>query len=391
MSEPDSTQRRRPPTIDLTAKEVASEPTGSTQNSAAAGAAQERPAAGGNSRRRLTPYAIGVVAGAVFAGAVLGGLWLTGVLPAHETPPPSAAQTAKPAGADDISARLDKIQQALQAPRSDDALSARITQAEAQMKALSDALVVLTHQVNGVAAESRTALAQAKAAAAAADAAKTAAQAGAQRGDIDALANRIAALEGAVKSLSADLARRPSSADDAAARATLAAEALRAAVERGAPYQAELAAVQSLGADPSATAALEPFAADGIPGAAALGRELAALIPALQRASEPAARNGSILGRLEASARNLVRITPIDAAAAPAAGGDASSVIGRIGSDAVRGDLAAALGDIAHLPDDARALAQAWVKKAEAREAAVAASRRIAADALAALSKPAAQ
>lgn len=391
MSEPDSTQRRRPPTIDLTAKEVASEPTGSTQNSAAAGAAQERPAAGGNSRRRLTPYAIGVVAGAVFAGAVLGGLWLTGVLPAHETPPPSAAQTAKPAGADDISARLDKIQQALQAPRSDDALSARITQAEAQMKALSDALVVLTHQVNGVAAESRTALAQAKAAAAAADAAKTAAQAGAQRGDIDALANRIAALEGAVKSLSADLARRPSSADDAAARATLAAEALRAAVERGAPYQAELAAVQSLGADPSATAALEPFAADGIPGAAALGRELAALIPALQRASEPAARNGSILGRLEASARNLVRITPIEAAAVPAAGGDASSVIGRIGSDAARGDLAAALGDIAHLPDDARALAQAWVKKAEAREAAVAASRRIAADALAALSKPAAQ
>ena len=36
----------------------------------------------------------------------------------------------------------------------------------------------------------------------------------------------------------------------------------------------------------------------------------------------------------------------------------------------------------------ARSLADGWVKKAEARDAALAASRRIAADALAALSKP---
>jgi len=43
------------------------------------------------------------------------------------------------------------------------------------------------------------------------------------------------------------------------------------------------------------------------------------------------------------------------------------------------------------LPDPARTLAAPWVKKAEAREAAIAASRRIAADALAALGKPAQQ
>jgi hypothetical protein len=121
-----------------------------------------------------------------------------------------------------------------------------------------------------------------------------------------------------------------------------------------------------------------------------LGRELAGLLPALQRASEPEASNGSLLGRLEAHAQRLVRIAPIDAAAAPA-GDDPSSLIARINSDAVHGDIAAALADVARLPDAAHTLAASWVKKAEAREAAIAASRRIAADALAALSKPASQ
>jgi hypothetical protein len=229
-------------------------------------------------------------------------------------------------------------------------------------------------------------------AAAAAEVAKSTTQAGVQRNDIDALTNRIAMLESAVKSLSADVAQRTSSSntDDRVMRATVAAEALRAAVERGAPYQAELAAVQSLGADQNATAPLAPFAADGVPSADGLGRELAALIPAFQRASESEPNNGSILGRLEAHAQKLVRITPLDASTAPAGDGPAS-VIARINGDAARGDVAAALADIARLPDAARSLADGWVKKAAAREAAIAASRRIAADALAALGRPASQ
>ena len=118
-----------------------------------------------------------------------------------------------------------------------------------------------------------------------------------------------------------------------------------------------------------------------------MARELAALTPALLRASGAAPSESSFLGRLEAHAQNLVRVTPIDAPA----GDDPSSVIARINADATRGDIAAALADIARLPDAARAAAEHWVKKAEAREAAIAASRRIAADALAALGKPASQ
>jgi hypothetical protein len=390
MSEPDSTPstpRPPPPTIDLTAEEIGG------------------PKASG----RAFPYVIGIAVGAVAVAALGAVLWAAGLFPAH--------QTANSQGGDstDISSRLDKIQQALAAPRNDEVLTNRIAAAEAQSKALADTVAALTRRVDDVAAASQNALTQVTAAAAAADAAKTVAQAAATRSDVETLTGRIAALEGAVKSLSADVtqktstadgriaalesvvksltadvAQRTSSADDRATRATVAAEALRAAVERGAGFRAELAAVKLLGGDPAATTALEPFAADGVPSAASLGRELTALLPAMQRAAESQSTGGSFFGRLENHARNLVHVTPLDGTAAPP-GDNPASAIARIGADAAHGDLAAAVTDIGRLPEAARSLADGWVKKVEARDAALAASRRIAADALAVLSKPVSQ
>lgn len=403
MSEADSTPRRRPPTIDLTAKEVEAE--ASPRSGADAANSDDTGPRGPSGRRggsffaRISLDPVGVVVGAVAAGAVAAALWLGGLVPVHQTAAPQdiAAQPSTPAtpspqharnaDTDDISARLDRIQQALQTPRPDVALTGRVTAAEAQTKALGESLAALTRRTDEIATAAQTALVQAKAAAAAA--AQSAAQAGVTRSDLDALANRIATLEGAVKSLSAEIAQRTSSsnADDRLTRLTVAAEALRATVERGAPFQAELGAVTALGAAASAAAPLEPFAAQGVPGAGELGRELAALTPALYRATEAAPHTDSFLARLESHAQRLVRITPAGTAAVPA-GDDPASVIARINVAAARDDVTAALADIAKLPDAARALADVWVKKAQAREAAIAASQRIAADALSALGKP---
>ena len=55
MSEPDSTPRRRPPTIDLTAKEVGTEQAGPAPDTAAADAAGERAAPGNAGRRARQP------------------------------------------------------------------------------------------------------------------------------------------------------------------------------------------------------------------------------------------------------------------------------------------------------------------------------------------------
>jgi hypothetical protein len=383
MSEPESAPPRQPPTIDLKAEEVG----------------------GQGSPGHAKSYAIGIVIGAAAVGALAAAFWITGFAQVHDAATsqttPSAAPSVVPNAAPDvesakgsdtaeISAPLDKFQEELTTPRSDEALANRMTAVEAQTKSFGEAIAALTRRVDDIAVASQSVRAEVTAATAAADAAKRADETGVTRSEVDAMTSRIASFESAVKALSADVAQRTSSADNRATRATVAAEALRAAVERGSGFRAELAAVKSLGGGAAATDALEQFAADGVPSSVALGRELTALLPAMQRAAEPLSNDGSFIGRLENHARNLVHVTPLDPPAIPT-GDDRAAAIARLGADAARGDLAAAIAEIAQLPDATRVLADGWVKKAQAREAAVAASRRIAADALVALSKPVSQ
>lgn len=430
-SEPDDTSRRRPPTIDLKATEVETERPASAGETGATGATddptEDEGAAGRRARwdfaesaaslRRgaAAAYGIAAAAGALTMLVIVAALWASGVLPPRSETASPASPASQAAGTKELSARLDKIeaalvsqqsvlssqQAALATQRPDTALASRVAAAEAEAKTLGDAVAALNRRVDGIAATTGNALARADAATAAVEAVKSAAQqSGVQRADLDTLTNRVAAIEGAmnrlaaiegaVKTLSENLAkieRRLASADDRAARTTVAAEALRAAVERGVPYQAELAAVKSFGVDDSVLAPLEPFAADGVPSVALLARELTALTPALVRASGAAPSEDSFLGKLQVNAQKLVRVSPVDAPP----GDDAGAIVARIDVDARRNDIAAAVAEIARLPESARALAAPWVKKAEAREAAIAASRRVAADALAALSKPAQQ
>jgi len=418
-SEPDSTPRRRPPTIDLTAKEIETpqpQPASASDDAAASahGAATESPpganASGdafglaGRLRQQLTgAHAIGAAVGAIVIAVIFAGLWLADLLPARGDRPsavatPAIAPSPSPAAASDqTAARLDKIEAMLAAPRPDAALGERIAATESANKALARSLAALDKRIDDAAVATRTALGRADAAAAAATASKDAAQAAVGRADLGALndkiaafaneAGKIAALTDEVAALSQTVKQRPAGADDRVARMAVAAEALRATVERGAPYDAELAMVTAFGADANATAALAPFAATGVPSAASLGRELAALVPELQRASGTAASGASFLGRLEAHAQNLVRVTPLDASAR----GDAAAVIARISIDASRGDVAAALDEIARLPEGARSVAEGWAAKARVRETALAAGRRIAAAAMAALGRSASQ
>jgi len=420
-SESDNTGRR-PPTIELAATEVATSaaaPAAGPAESADTRAAEEAPASsnassptGGNqqtssaSSGRLKLHITGALIGAVIMAAALAALWLTDLIPARDgtaghtlasntsapatlspTPPPNQAPNQAPSQAQsqtpDLSARLDKIERAIEAQRTEPALGNRIGGIEAQAKSLGNDVAALQRRLDEIAASGQSAAKKADTALNAAEAAKSASEAAnkmeVQRGDLDAVASRIMALESAVKGLAAATAPV-----DRAARFSIAAEALRATVERGTPYQAELAALGALGVDQKATAPLEPFAASGVPSTAALAHELDALTPALQQASEPESGDATFLGRLKANAEKLVRVTP---AGAPA-GNDPAAVLTRIRFDAAHGDIAAALAAIDALPDSAKSLAAAWRKKAAACEAALAASRQIASDALTALAKP---
>jgi hypothetical protein len=379
-SEPDSPSRRRPPTIDLTATEV------KTEQATPDADAPPKPRTDG----RFTGL-VGALIGAVVVAGIGAGLWFAGVLPAHNAAPVSVSGNG---GMNAISVQLDQIQAALAtrpAP-ADGALNARVAALDAQIKALGDQLGAVNRRLDGIAVAAQSAKEHADAALAAAQSAgkhadeaaaavKSAPQSTVTQSDLDALANRTAALESTIKTLSVTAAHGAPSNNDHAARAAVAAEALRGVVERGAPFTAELAAVKALGADQNSVTALAPFAVAGVPTDAALAHELAQLMPKLEPPPPAAAPSsgGGFLGSLESHAKGLVRITPVGSPVA----GDPSSALARLNADAARADIAAALKDISSLPPPAKAAAEPFVQQVTARNAALAASRRIAAAALA--------
>jgi len=350
---------------------------------------------------------IGIAAAAatVFFAVGLGaGQWLSGrvVQPSALAPAPVAAMLspelqaridkletqlgAPPKEDPQLQARLAKLEAQLSVPRAgDQQLVARIAGAEAAVKTLADMTASREKRSDDIAAVAREARDRASSAVSAAEAAQKSQTASPEaRADLDALTTRIAALEQSARNSQAELARRLTP-DDAKGRFAIAAIALRDAVDSGLPFTAELAAVKSLSGDAAAFAPLEAFATSGVPSAGSLGRELAGLMPVIWKASrkdEP--QSGTFLERLQSNAEKIVRIRP----AGEVTGDDAASVSARIEGRAGNADIRGALAELAKLPPDARAPADAWIRKAEARNAAIAAARNISQTALSALAKP---
>jgi hypothetical protein len=301
-------------------------------------------------------------------------------------PPPPAVD---PKTVDELTSRLAKLEAAvtgLRTPAPNPELLNRISTLEGALKALDEKLGIVARRTDDISVIARDAREKADAnAKAVAELAQKVAQLGTvSPGDLDALSNRIGALERGAKTVEGELARRGiGEAGDRAVRLAVTAAALGAAVERGDPFATELATAKLLAADPRALAPLEPFATTGVPLAASLARELAALVPALTQAAGGVPRDAGVLARLAAGAERLVRIRPLD----EATGDDPAAVLARIELKAAQADLAGALAELAKLPANVQAPAQPWIAKAQARIAAVAASRRFAAEAFAAIGK----
>jgi len=403
--------KRRPPTIDLTATEVASD--------SAAGTQAEPGTASSNAWRARWQAALAwlpadfpwplVAAGAGGAGLTVAVLALAGVFSSRDEsvmavdtrlarveqqmrdlaakPVPVAGD---PKAVGDLAGRLARLETVIatpKAPIADPALANRIATLEGDLKALGERVGVLgrrNDEIASIAGEARTRADAATAAVAELKKAPPAAPA-VKPAEIEALNTRIAALERAAKAMEAQLAGRGSGdVADRSLRLVVVASTLNAAVERGTPFVAELAAAKAAASDPKLLTALEPFASSGVPSATTLARELAALMPTVAKAVGTTSREGSILDRLKASAEKVVRVRPID----DATGDDPAAVVRRIELRAEQGNLNGAVAEIAKLPEQARALTKQWVAKLEARNAAVEASRRFSASALAAIGKP---
>jgi hypothetical protein len=287
------------------------------------------------------------------------------------TPPNQEARAI-----DELAARLGRLENA--APRGG-GNGSTVAGLEETIKSLQASVADLNRRAADNATAVREAAGHADTALAAADAARAATE----RNNVEALSNRIAALENASQALTEDVVKSVAAAGDRPLRAAVAAQTLQAAVERGDPFAAELTAAKAMAPDSQATAVLEPFAASGLPSAAVLARQLSTLTPAMLNATAVPAPAGGFLDRLQANAERLVRVRPID----ETPGDDPAAVISRAQAKAVRGDLAGAVAELNALPANVRAPADEWIKKVEARNAAVNASRHLVTDALAALGK----
>jgi hypothetical protein len=385
-------RRKRPaPTIELTATEVDPPPERKTDNTVPPTRETTELPFG------VTWPMLGVAAGTVLV--VLAVLLLAGVIggrnedsaliarlaaiEAQLAQRGAPAPTVDPKLVDDLNTRLAKAEQALASPRgaTDPTLLARLDAAETAMKVLMDSVASLNRRSDDGAALLRETRERVDAMA------KTLGElsqraGGADRTQVEQLAGRIAALERAGKTMETEL-RSENATSDRAVRLAVATSALKSAAERGTPFTAELAAVRPQ-VEAKVLEPLSAFASSGVPSTAALAQELSALVPALLRVANPQQQDGTLLDRLQSGAGRLVRIRPID----EAPGDDASAVIARIEGKAKRADISGALEDLAKLPPNVRAPADAWVKKMQARSAALDAAQKLAADAFAALGKP---
>ncbi len=256
----------------------------------------------------------------------------------------AAPAAAAPAGNAELTARLDSMQQAIDAlSASLAALQSAATSTEAAIRMVSDAqgrnagtLTSLSAELTAATEESRRSL----------DALK------AEAGE---LTQRLAAVESTMGD---------ATAREMAARA-VAVSALKTAVDAGKPFETELAALRASLPEGADIALLESHAAHGIAPQQKLMAEFAPVARAIHATFAKPAEDGSILGSLTSSAASIFTVRgPGDAS-----GQGPEAALRRMENAFAAGDLPAALAAYDELPEAGKAAGADWAASARARVA----------------------
>ncbi|MGL4813045.1 MAG: uroporphyrinogen-III synthase [Beijerinckiaceae bacterium] len=182
----------------------------------------------------------------------------------------------------------------------------------------------------------------------------------------------------------ASLENRPLPDTSRPVRTHALATALAAAFQRGAPYRAELDAMQTAGGDPALLTPLAAYADKGAPGGAALGRDFAAVLPAVLKAIAPPADDTSVIGRLRAMVGGAIKVRPVGSSADASPAG----LVARIEAALPRGQIADALTAWQALPDGVKTASAAFGAALKSRVEAEAATRKLVEQATQALARP---
>ncbi|MGZ5828343.1 MAG: COG4223 family protein [Xanthobacteraceae bacterium] len=403
-------RRRAPATIDLPASEVSS--TTTEQSAAPHADASGSPSPEGETlsseekpppRDRSWKSIAAALAGALAVLVVGGAAWLfdqnqnvdagTAALDTRIAKIESAiGRNAQPTNistvTDELASRVAKLEAApaSQNPPTDPALSGRVSELDTAVRKLSDTVSKLGSPNDDIAAALREIHAHVDATEQAiSDLRVTVSRlrdVASDSAELDRANKRIAALEATTKSVEQRIEPQGSARDNIVRHALL-TTALRDKVASGAPFSAELAAVKALGGE-APPAALESFAAQGVPTASALCTEVIPQIGKLEVASEAPPADATMMDRLKAKASHLIRIRPVG----EAAGDEPATIVSRIEAKAARADLDGVLADMQHLPPTMLTSLGDWIAKAKSRQAAFTAAQTYAANALVALAQP---
>jgi hypothetical protein len=294
----------------------------------------------------------GLIAAGIFGGLVAllgaGAIQYAGYLPASSAPPQeTSAETAN------LSAEIDGLKQSV-----------------ASLAAAPDtANAALENRISTLETAAKT-----PATAAPADTAA-----------VDALNQKVADLTAQVEQLraslsqssqqetssDADIAKRLEEAEkklneprqDVAVAKAIAAAALKAAIDRGGPFMAELDTFAGVSPDDPAVADLRNFAETGVPSRAELTRQVSDVATAIVQSVDQPDPNQSWSDRLMASAKSLVTVRPVGSID----GDSVEAIAARMEDKVKNGDLPGASSEWSNLPANAKQASAAFKQSLEAR------------------------
>lgn len=171
---------------------------------------------------------------------------------------------------------------------------------------------------------------------------------------------RVGALEQSMSQLSAKVEAQASQPKIAL---SIAASALKAALDRGAPFSAELETFAAIAPDAPQLAALRPYAEKGVPTRADIAAAVDEAANAMVAAATPPDDNAGFFQSLMASAERLVKVRPIGVVE----GAGIPETVARLEAAVDQGDYATAIAEYDTLPEAVKVAGADLAGKLKAR------------------------
>ena len=151
--------------------------------------------------------------------------------------------------------------------------------------------------------------------------------------------------------------------DDVEVAVAIASAGLKAAIDRGGPFTAELSTLEGISPEDPAVKELKTFAASGVPSRTTLVADFPKVADTILAASRSDDPNQSFTDRLMSSAFSAIQVRPVG----EVEGEGPEAIVARMEARLTNGDLPAAAAEWAKLPEPAKKASEGYKRLLDAR------------------------